>query len=240
MKDVLIIIPAYNEAENIASVIDKLYQEGQDRWDLLVVNDASGDATSKIAKATGKAGVIDLPYNLGIGGGVQTGFKFARKYGYACAVQFDGDGQHQASEIPKLLGIVQSGSADVAIGSRFNQKHNGFRSSFLRRLGIRTFEWFSYLLIRQRITDHTSGFRAFNRKAIEFLAENYPSDYPEPEAVVLLGKNGFKMKEVFTQMMERQGGVSSISLFKGPYYMIKVLLSMFMASIRSKTYKHES
>ncbi len=96
-----------------------------------------------------------------------------------------------------------------------------------------------YLLIRQRITDHTSGFRAFNRKAIEFLADNYPSDYPEPEAIVMLGKNGFRMKEVFTQMMERQGGISSISLAKGPYYMIKVLLSMFMASIRSKTYQHE-
>jgi glycosyltransferase involved in cell wall biosynthesis len=240
MNQVLIIIPAFNEAENIASVIDQLYRDGIGRWDLLVVNDASKDDTGNIARATGKAYVVDLPFNLGIGGGVQTGFKFARKYGYDFAMQFDGDGQHQASEIPKLLELVRSGSADVAIGSRFNQKHEGFRSSATRRLGIRIFEWFSFLLIRQRITDHTSGFRAFNRKAIEFLADNYPSDYPEPEAIVMLGKNGFRMKEVFTQMMERQGGISSISLAKGPYYMIKVLLSMFMASIRSKTYKHES
>ena len=236
---ILIIIPAYNEAENIAMVLDKLYLEGKDNWDLLVVNDASTDETGQIAKSTGKARVIDLPFNLGIGGGVQTGFKYARKYGYDYALQFDGDGQHQVEEIPKLLALVESGEADVAIGSRFNKKHDGFRSTSIRRLGIRIFEWFSFLLIRQRITDHTSGFRAFNRDAIHFLAENYPSDYPEPEAVVLLGKNGFKMKEVFTQMRERQGGVSSISLSNGPYYMIKVLLSMFMASIRSKTYKHE-
>jgi glycosyltransferase involved in cell wall biosynthesis len=240
MNQVLIIIPAYNEAENIASVIDQLHRDGNGQWDLLVVNDASKDDTGNIARATGRAYVVDLPFNLGIGGGVQTGFKFARKYGYTIAMQFDGDGQHQASEIPKLLELVRSGAADVAIGSRFNQKHDGFRSSATRRLGIRIFEWFSFLLIRQRITDHTSGFRAFNRKAIEFLADNYPSDYPEPEAIVMLGKNGFRMKEVFTQMMERQGGISSISLAKGPYYMIKVLLSMFMASIRSKTYKHES
>jgi len=236
---ILIIIPAYNEAENIAMVLDKLYREGKDNWDLLVVNDASTDETGQIAKSTGKARVIDLPFNLGIGGGVQTGFKYARKYSYDYALQFDGDGQHQVEEIPKLLALVESGDADVAIGSRFNKKHDGFRSTSIRRLGIRIFEWFSFLLIRQRITDHTSGFRAFNRDAIHFLAENYPSDYPEPEAVVLLGKNGFKMKEVFTQMRERQGGVSSISLSNGPYYMIKVLLSMFMASIRSKTYKHE-
>jgi glycosyltransferase involved in cell wall biosynthesis len=236
---ILIIIPAYNEAENIAMVLDKLYREGKDNWDLLVVNDASTDETGQIAKSTGKARVIDLPFNLGIGGGVQTGFKYARKYSYDYALQFDGDGQHQVEEIPKLLALVESGDADVAIGSRFNKKHDGFRSTSVRRLGIRIFEWFSFLLIRQRITDHTSGFRAFNRDAIHFLAENYPSDYPEPEAVVLLGKNGFKMKEVFTQMRERQGGVSSISLSNGPYYMIKVLLSMFMASIRSKTYKHE-
>lgn len=240
MKNVLIIIPAYNEAENIASVIQNLYEKGKDTWDLLVVNDASDDTTGLIAISTGKANVVNLPFNLGIGGGVQTGFKYAKRYGYDFALQFDGDGQHKVEEIPKLLEIVQSGSADVAIGSRFNQKHDGFKSSFVRRLGIRLFEWFSYLLIRQRITDHTSGFRAFNREAIEFLAENYPSDYPEPEAVVLLGKNGFRMQEVFTQMMERKGGISSISLMKGPYYMIKVMLSMFMASIRSKTYKHES
>jgi glycosyltransferase involved in cell wall biosynthesis len=234
----LIIIPVYNEAENIERIIHDLVEEDQS-WDILIVNDDSSDNSSELARNTGHATVIDLPFNLGIGGGVQTGFKYARKYDYDYALQFDGDGQHKVEEIHKLLEVVREEKADVAIGSRFNKKHKGFKSSPLRRMGIKWFEWLSFLLIRQRITDHTSGFRAFNRRALEFLAKNYPSDYPEPEAVVMLGKNGFIMKEVFTQMMERQGGVSSISLLQGPYYMIKVMLSMFMASIRSKTNKDD-
>jgi glycosyltransferase involved in cell wall biosynthesis len=183
--------------------------------------------------------VIDLPFNLGIGGGVQTGFRYARDNAYDYAMQFDGDGQHSVDEIDKLLDIVMNGKADVAIGSRFNQKHDGFKSSQFRRVGIRIFEWFSFILIRQRITDHTSGFRAYNRKAIEFLAKYYPGDYPEPEVVILLGRNGFTIRETFTQMHERQGGVSSIPLTKGPYYMMKVMLAMFMSSIRAKVYHHE-
>ncbi len=238
MHKILIIIPAYNEEENIGDVLRNLAAQSHE-WELLVVNDASGDNTSQIAAESGLATVINLPFNLGIGGGVQTGFKYALANDYDYAVQFDGDGQHQVEEIPKLLDLVISQEADVAIGSRFNKKHNGFKSSASRRIGIKIFEIFSYLFIHQRITDHTSGFRAFNRKAIEFLAENYPSDYPEPEVVIMLGKNGFQMKEVFTQMIERQGGLSSIPLTKGPYYMVKVLLSMFMASIRSKTFENE-
>jgi len=238
MKKILIIVPAYNEADNIRGVILKL-QEENETWDVLVINDASTDNTSAIARETGFAEVIDLPFNLGIGGCVQTGFRYARKKNYDIALQFDGDGQHSAEEICKLLEIVRSKHADVAIGSRFSQKHNGFKSSAYRRVGIRLFEWFSYLLIHQRITDHTSGFRAYNRKAVHFLADHYPSDYPEPEVVILLGKNGFKIRETFTQMHERKGGVSSIPLTKGPYYMIKVMLAMFMSAIRSKIYYHE-
>ena len=238
MKKILIIVPAYNEADNIRGVILKL-QEENETWDVLVINDASTDNTSAIARETGFAEVIDLPFNLGIGGCVQTGFRYARKKNYDIALQFDGDGQHSAEEIYKLLDIVKSKQADVAIGSRFAQKHDGFKSSAYRRAGIRLFEWFSYLLIHQRITDHTSGFRAYNRKAVHFLADHYPSDYPEPEVVILLGKNGFKIKETFTQMHERKGGVSSIPLTKGPYYMIKVMLAMFMSAIRSKIYYHE-
>jgi glycosyltransferase involved in cell wall biosynthesis len=238
MNRTLIIIPAFNEAENIEKVIRGLSRENN-QWDILVVNDASTDATGNLARDTGRAFVIDLPFNLGIGGSVQTGFRFAQRHGYDNALQFDGDGQHRVEEIQKLLYIVSSGKADVAIGSRFNAKHDGFRSTSLRRIGIKIFEIFSYLLIRQRITDHTSGFRAFNREVIEFLADNYPSDFPEPEVIILLGRNGFRMQEVFTQMMERQGGASSIPLAKGPYYMIKVLLSMFMASVRAKSFKNE-
>lgn len=238
MAEVLIIVPAYNEAANIEKVLRDLHSAEGD-WDIAVINDASQDNTSELAKKTNLATVIDLPYNLGIGGGVQTGFKYAVKKGYNYTLQFDGDGQHNADEIYKLLDIVKNNNGDVAIGSRFRQKHAGFKSSFLRRIGIRLFEFFSYALIRQRITDHTSGFRAYNKKALCFLSEHYPTDYPEPEVVILLGRNGFKMKEVFTQMHERKGGISSIPVHKGPYYMIKVMLSMFMAAIRTKVYKHE-
>ena len=238
MKKILIIVPAFNEAENIRGVIQKLHSENA-AWDILVINDASHDNTSAIARKTGLADVIDLPINLGIGGCVQTGFRYAMNKGYDIALQFDGDGQHSAEEIHKLLEIVRSKEADVAIGSRFRQKHDGFKSSLFRRMGIRMFEWFSYLLIRQRITDHTSGFRAYNRKALCFLANHYPTDFPEPEVIILLGKNGFKIRETFTQMHERKGGISSIPMTKGPYYMIKVMLAMFMSSIRSKIYHHE-
>ncbi|MDX9905954.1 MAG: glycosyltransferase family 2 protein [Bacteroidales bacterium] len=238
MKKILVIVPAFNEAENIRDVIAKLHGENAG-WDILVINDASEDKTSEIARATSQAEVIDLPFNLGIGGCVQTGFRYARRNGYDFALQFDGDGQHSAEEIHKLLDLVRNGGADVAIGSRFRQKHDGFKSSSSRRMGIRIFEWFSFILIRQRITDHTSGFRAYNRKALNFLADYYPSDYPEPEVVILLGRNGFTIRETFTQMHERKGGVSSIPITKGPYYMIKVMLSMFMSAIRSKVYRYE-
>ena len=229
----LIIIPVYNEAESITKIIGEISEVFPD-YDILVVNDASTDDSAKLAKSTGKAIVVDLPYNLGIGGAVQTGFKYARINDYDIALQFDGDGQHQVGEIHKLVKMVEKGKADVVIGSRFNKKSEGFTTHTLRRIGIRIFQFASYLMIRQRITDHTSGFRAYNRRAFCFLADNYPTDYPEPEVVILLGRNKFVMKEVFTQMLRRQGGVSSIPLARGPYYMIKVLLAMFMASIRSR------
>lgn len=230
----LIIIPAYNEAANIEQIILEVRVVYPD-YDILVVNDASTDDSARIAGATGMAAVISLPFNLGIGGAVQTGFMYAREKGYDIALQFDGDGQHQVSEIIKLVKVIEKEKADVVIGSRFNKKSEGFTTPhFLRRLGIRIFQMASYLMIRQRITDHTSGFRAYNRKAFCFLADNYPTDYPEPEVVILLGRNHFVMKEVFTQMLRRQGGVSSIPVAKGPYYMIKVLLAMFMAAIRSR------
>lgn len=238
MNKTLIIVPAYNEADNIEKVISDLCLAGQ-AWDILVVNDASADSTAALALATGKATVINLPFNLGIGGCVQTGFRYAKQHDYDVALQFDGDGQHNAVEINKLLNIVNDKDADVAIGSRFTQEHDGFKSSFIRRIGIKIFELFSYIIIQQKITDHTSGFRAYNKKALRFLADHYPTDFPEPEVVILLGRNGFRIKETFTEMHERQGGVSSIPVYKGPYYMIKVLLAMFMASIRLKIYRDE-
>jgi len=206
--DLLIIVPAYNEAQAIARVIEDL--RGIDlEMDILVVNDGSADSTSAQARATGQALVVELPKNLGIGGAVQTGFKYAARRDYRTAIQFDGDGQHLAGEIPKLLSRMKQDGANMVIGSRFLEKHTGFRSTFFRRLGIRLFEGLNSILIRQRITDNTSGFRAYDRQAIEFLALHYTVDYPEPETVILLGRNHFKISEVSTKMQERLGGKSS-------------------------------
>lgn len=229
----LVIIPVYNEAASIEQIILDISIEHPE-YDILMVNDCSTDDSGKIAEATRQAAVINLPFNLGIGGAVQTGFMYAREKGYDIALQFDGDGQHKVSEISKLVRMIEKGKADVVIGSRFNKKSDGFTTHFMRRMGIKIFQLVSYMMIRQRITDHTSGFRAYNRRSFCFLADNYPTDYPEPEVVILLGRNHFRMKEVFTQMLRRQGGVSSIPVAKGPYYMIKVLLAMFMAAIRSR------
>lgn len=230
---ILIIIPAYNEADTISELLEQIKNQNQE-WDVLVVNDASKDSTEYLARHSGLAEVVSLPFNLGIGGAVQTGFKYAVRKNYDIALQFDGDGQHPAEQIFSLIQMIVTGEADVVIGSRFNRKNTGIKTHFTRRTGIKIFEWFSFVLIRQRITDHTSGFRAYNKKAFTFLANNYPTDYPEPEVVILLGKNKFIMKETFTQMLERMGGVSSIPISRGPYYMTKVLLAMFMAAIRSR------
>jgi len=230
-SDVLVIVPAFNEEKNIVRVIEDL--KGLDlKPDVLVVNDGSRDATGPVAKQTRKALVVDLPNNLGIGGAVQTGFKFAARNNYLFAVQFDGDGQHVAAEIPKLLGALREQNVNMTLGSRFLERHAGFRSTFSRRLGIMIFKAVNSLLIGQRITDNTSGFRAYDRKAIEFLERYYPVDYPEPEAIILLGKNGFSIKELSVQMQERQGGGSSISGLTSIYYMIKVLLAVLMTAMR--------
>lgn len=232
-NSILIIVPAYNESQNIVNVIESLTKENPE-WDIIVINDGSIDNTGELAESTGKAFVINLSYKIGIGSSVQTGFKFAGKYNYDFALQFDGDGQHKASEINKLLEVVKNKKADVVIGSRFCTKNSIYKPTFLRYLGIKIFEIVNSFLIHQKVTDNTSGFRAYNKKAINFLAESYPSDYPEPEAIILLGKNGFRIKEVFAEMQQRQGGVSSISGLKNIYYMIKVLLSVFLTSTRPK------
>lgn len=236
MEKILIIVPAYNEGENIVDVINGI-KNFHPNYDILLIDDGSKDETSKRAKSTSWAKVIELPINLGIGGAVQTGFKYAKQNGYEIAVQFDGDGQHLASEIAKIIEPLRNGEADIVIGSRFCEKSKGFKSTFTRRLGIRLFALVNSLLIHNRITDNTSGFRAYNKEAISFLAENYPADYPEPEAVVLLGRNGFRIKEVATQMLERRSGSSSISAIISIYYMLKVMLAIFMNFIRPKIIK---
>lgn len=229
-SDILVIVPAYNEEGSIAGVIEDLRSVGIP-LDIVVINDGSTDRTSRNARSAGVQ-VVDLPKNLGIGGAVQTGFKYAVRNGYATAIQFDADGQHLASEIPALLKPLQEGRASVVIGSRFLDGQDGYRSTFLRRIGIRLFRVVNSVLIGQTVTDNTSGFRAYDRQAILFLSRHYPVDYPEPEAVILLGKNGFGIAEVFTRMARRQGGDSSIAGITGAYYMIKVLLAILMTALR--------
>ncbi len=234
---VCVIVPAYNEEENIAQVISSL-NECNPNWHVVVINDASKDETSKIAKRTGKACVVDLPCNLGIGGGVQTGFKYARAHDFDIAIQFDGDGQHIATEIPKIISPILKGEADFVIGSRFmDESEENFRSTRVRRIGIKFFEHLNSILIRQRVTDNTSGFRAYSKAAFHLLADCYPSDYPEPEAVILLGKNGFRLKEVGVKMRERVGGQSSITSLKSVYYMVKVTLSIVIAFLRPQLHR---
>ena len=235
MKKIAIIIPCYNESEAIIGVLKELKEVCPD-YDYIVINDCSSDNTSALVKESGLAKVIDLPVNLKIGGAVQTGFKYAAIKDYDYALKYDGDGQHRADEIELLLTPLVNEEADMLIGSRFIYKGtDGFKSTFFRRLGIKVFEFVNSLLIKQKITDNTAGFRAYNKKAIVFLAKHYPSfDYPEPEEVVLLGKNGFVIKEAPVRMRVRQGGVSSINNLRSIYYMVKVLFSVFIVAIRPK------
>jgi len=200
--------------------------------DVAVIDDGSEDQTADMA---GKADavVISLPYNLGIGGAVQTGFQYAVQKGYQTAVQVDGDGQHIPEEIPLLIKTMADEKVDVVIGSRFLGKGN-FSSSIPRRLGIRIFQIVNSLFLRQKITDNTSGFRAYNQRAIAFLAEYYPHDYPEPESVILLKKNGFTMTEIPVRMRQREHGQSSISTFRAVYYMVKVLLAIFVGMFKKR------
>ena len=223
LRERLVIVPAFNEEDNIGQVVDDILRSGLG-FDVVVIDDGSHDRTSEIARAHG-ARVITLPFNLGIGGAVQTGLKFAHRYGYDVAIQIDGDGQHVPSEIPRLLAPLQRRAADVAIGSRYLGQHR-YRTPIMRRLGMLVFTVVNSLLIGQRITDNTSGFRAFNRRAIAFLSAHYPSDYPEPEAVVMLGRNGFRLQEMAVEMRQRAAGESSINSLRAVYYMIKVLLAI--------------
>jgi hypothetical protein len=196
------------------------------RADILVVDDGSVDATARIASELG-VNVLRLPFNLGIGGAMQAGFLYAQREGYDIAVQFDGDGQHLAREIEKLLQPVVAGNADIAIGSRFLGQGN-YKPSFSRKVGIRVFSTILSCILGTRVTDTTSGFRAANRKVIEFYTRTYPDDYPEVEALVLLHKAGMRITEVPVHMRERASGQSSITVVRSVYYMVKVLLAVFI------------
>ncbi|MFH1893011.1 MAG: glycosyltransferase family 2 protein [Candidatus Zixiibacteriota bacterium] len=229
MEKILIIIPAFNESENIRQVVDEI-RASQPSANIAVVNDCSTDNTERVVREIGET-LLPLPYNLGIGGAVQTGLMYARDNRFDIAVQVDGDGQHPAGEIEKLLGPIRSGDADVVIGSRFLGTGD-FKSTFTRRIGIRIIEIMNRMLTGVAVTDNTSGFRAYNSGAIEFLSTTYPQDYPEPVAVVELYRNGFRINEVAVEMRERQKGTSSIGALGSIYYMIKVLVANLIAVSR--------
>ena len=225
LERILVIIPAYNEEDSIEKVIEDV-RTNCPQMDILVVNDGSTDHTSDKAKVSGVV-VLDLPFNLGIGGGMQTGYKYADEKGYDIAIQVDGDGQHDPREIPKLLHTLEEKKVDVAIGSRFITDLE-YKATTMRRVGITVLSKVISIMVRQKITDPTSGFRASRRKAIQLFAVNYPQDYPEPEVVVLLSKSGLKMAEVPVKMSQRYSGESSITKIRSIYYMVKVLLAIFV------------
>jgi glycosyltransferase involved in cell wall biosynthesis len=198
--------------------------------DVVVVSDGSADATAEVAAAHG-AHVVKLPFNLGIGGAVQTGFRYAWENGYEIAVRCDGDGQHDPSELPKVLAPVVAGDADIVVGSRFTGDR-GYRSSAVRRIGIRLLARVVSLIARQRVTDTTSGFQALNRKALALFAADYPHDYPEVEGMVMTIRHKLRLQEVPVQMREREHGQSSITALRSIYYMAKVLLALFVGLFR--------
>lgn len=231
-KKLLIVVPAYNEQNNILKVIRDI-REHVPEADILVVNDCSKDATSATAKKAEGVKVVDLPHNLGIGGAVQTGFKYAYNMGYGYMVQVDGDGQHMPKEVGKLHDAMMRTGSDMVIGSRFLDIKS-FRTTWSRRMGIKVFYYLFRMLIRMKVTDSTSGFRMYNRKCIELLSRHYPDDYPEPDAIILLQKHGLRICEVGVEMRQREHGVSSISALKSPYYMAKVILSIFFSYIRTR------
>lgn len=227
----LVIIPAYNEQGNILKTVEDVRKNAPD-FDYVVVNDCSTDDTLSLCRENG-IHVMDLPINLGIGGGVQTGYLYAFRNGYDIAAQFDGDGQHNASYLPAMAKKLEEENLDMVIGSRYIEK-KGFQSSGLRRAGIRYFTWLIKRLTKKQITDPTSGMRLVNRRMIEWFAFDYPRDYPEPESVTAALKSGMRVEEVPVEMNERAEGVSSISARNSVYYMIKVSIAVLMASPRKK------
>lgn len=227
----LIIVPAYNEEQALPATLNDLrthFSPG----DILVVNDGSADGTSAAARRAG-VNVIDLPANMGIGVAMQTGYIYAARNGYGSAVQCDADGQHPPAEIGELLERLAAEGADMVIGSRFlDRKKEGFKSLFLRRQAIRFFSWWIWLLTGVRVYDVTSGFRVAGGRAIAIFANDYPFDYPEPEAIVLLTRHGCRIGETPVSMRDRQGGVSSIGPLAAVYYMVKVSIGILVTRLR--------
>jgi glycosyltransferase involved in cell wall biosynthesis len=229
----LAVVPAYNEAATVARVVRSIHEHAPE-FDVLVIDDGSTDATGQLAEAVG-ARVLRHPFNLGIGGAVQSGFTFALDHGYDYMVQVDGDGQHDATEIRKLIEVMRADrSLDMVCGSRFLSPDFKYPAPISRRTGIHIFAFLLSRLVDQPVSDPTSGFRLYNRRAIGVFARDYPHDYPEVEAVLMLHHHRLRMTEVPVRMFRRDGGMSSISSGKSVYYMIKVLLAISMGLARER------
>lgn len=231
----LVVIPAYNEEKNISRVINEI-KKFETSSDVLVVDDGSQDKTAFIAQEGGEAEVIRLPHNLGVGGAVQTAFKYAKDRNYELIVRVDGDGQHRAESIALLKKPILEGKADMVIGSRFLSKERP-RSVLSRRIGQKIIGFLITLLSGQKITDAVSGFRCYGKNTVDLLVKYYPNDYPEPEEIILLKKNRFRIKEVAVLMREREDGVSSVTFLKSIYLGIKVFLAILIAILRSPVIK---
>ena len=223
----LAIVPAFNEAANLPLVVSGL--RGLSDLEVCVVDDGSTDATARVAANLG-ARVLRLPLNLGIGGAVQTGYRYAAENGFDLAIQVDGDGQHDPEWLPQLIEPAALGRADLVIGSRFLSKEQSFRSTAARRVGIRYLSALLRLRCGVRVTDPTSGFRAAGRRAIELFARHYPSDYPEPEAIAMAARAGLVVEEVPVQMRPRRHGRSSIGAAQAAYYMAKLSLAILLVA----------
>ena len=225
----LIIIPAYNESANIEKTVASIKKDAKG-FDYVIINDCSVDNTRKICEDNG-FNIVNLPINLGIGGAVQTGYRYAYEHGYDVAVQVDGDGQHDPEFLDTMAVYLVDHNLDMVIGSRFIEK-KGFQSSYTRRMGIRFFTGLIKLMTGKTITAPTSGVRMIGRNAMRLFAYDNPRDYPEPESVVAILRRNMKVEEIPVVMKAREGGVSSISLKKSVYYMIKVPLAILIERIR--------
>jgi glycosyltransferase involved in cell wall biosynthesis len=229
----LAIVPAYNEAVTVAGVVQSLRRHAPE-WDTVVIDDGSTDDTAALARQAG-ARVLHAPFNLGIGGAVQLGFTYALENGYDYMVQVDADGQHDPREIRTLVEEMEaSPELDVVCGSRFLSDDHKYPAPVSRRTGIHLFAFLMSKFVRQRVSDPTSGFRLYNDRAIALFARDYPHDYPEVEAVLLLHHHRLRMREVPVRMFPREGGASSINSGKSVYYMVKVLLAIFVGLARRR------
>lgn len=233
-NEILLIIPAYNEQDSILKTyksVLKYNKKSKNKVDVIVINDGSTDNTQQILEENDIPN-IQLIQNLGIGGAVQTGYKYAKEKGYNYAIQFDGDGQHDVNYVENILEPLRKNQADLVIGSRFISNISDFKSTGTRRVGIKIISCIINLFAHVKVKDPTSGFRAANSKTIDHFAKSYPKEYPEPESIVNIKRLGYKIGEVPVKMNERVGGVSSIRTWKSVYYMINVCLSIVITSMK--------